>query len=199
MTFGCLNNFCKVTAPVLAAWIQILRAVPASDLLLYALEGEHRQRMRDLLVREGLEGPRVRFVGRGGAKYFEFYRQIDIALDPWPYTGSTTTCDALWMGVPVVSRDGPLAVSRLSLAVLSNIGLPEWVGHTAEEYVGIACELADDLPRLAGLRATLRRRMGQSPLMDAPRFARQVEAAYRAMWRKWCGGVAAGGPGDSPG
>ncbi len=142
--------------------------------------------MRELLVREGLEGQRVRFVGWGGAKYFEFYQQIDIALSPWPYTGSTTTCDALWMGVPVVCRDGPLAVSRLSLAVLSNVGLREWVAHTTDEYVGSATELADDLPRLGHLRATLRQRMRQSPLMDAPRFARHMEAAYREMWQAWC-------------
>ena len=186
ITFGCLNNLCKITAPVLTAWIQVLRAVPNSDLLVYALEGDHRQRLRDLLAREGIAADRVRFVGWGGAKYFDFYREMDITLGPWPYTGSTTTCDSLWMGVPVVSRDGILAVSRLSSAVLSNLGLSAWVAHTTEEYVRIATDLAGDLPRLAHLRSTLRQRMRESPLMNAPRFARNMEIAYRQMWQDWC-------------
>ena len=186
ITFGCLNNFCKVSRQTLAVWIQILRLVPNSDLLLYAHEGQHRQRLRERLVCEGLGPERLRFVGRGGDRYFDFYQQIDIVLDPWPFTGSTTTCDALWMGVPVVSRDGPLVVSRLSLAVLSTVGLSEWVAHTPEDYVRIAVEMAGDLPRLSELRFALRQRMRTSPMMDAPRFARNMAAAYREMWRKWC-------------
>ncbi len=120
------------------------------------------------------------------AEYFNVYQRIDVALDPFPYGGGTTTCDALWMGVPVVSLAGQTAVGRGGLSILSNLGLPELVAHDAEQYVRIAEGLANDLPRLSNLRATLRQRMQDSPLMDAPRFARNVEAAYREMWRHWC-------------
>ena len=118
--------------------------------------------------------------------YFALYRQIDIGLDPFPCNGGTTTCDALWMGVPVVTLAGRTAVGRGGVSVLRNVGLPELIAETPEQYVQIAAALAGDLPRLAELRRTLRERMRASPLMDAPRFARNVEAAYRQMWRKWC-------------
>jgi protein O-GlcNAc transferase len=119
-------------------------------------------------------------------KYFELYHQIDIALDTFPYGGGTTTCDALWMGAPVIALVGKTAVGRGGLSILSNIGLPELVARSEAEYARIAIDLAGDLPRLGNLRSTLRQRMEQSPLMDAPRFARNIEAAYRRMWRAWC-------------
>ena len=120
------------------------------------------------------------------SEYFAQYEQIDIALDTFPFRGGTTTCDALWMGVPVVSLVGQTAVGRGGLSLLSNVGLPELAAHTEDEYVSIAVELANDLPRLAELRATMRERMQASPLMDAPRFARNIEDAYRSMWQTWC-------------
>jgi predicted O-linked N-acetylglucosamine transferase (SPINDLY family) len=120
------------------------------------------------------------------AEYFGSYQRIDVALDPFPYGGGTTTCDALWMGVPVVSLAGQTAVGRGGVSILSNVGLPELIAQTPEHYVQVAAKLAQDLPRLSQLRATLRERMQASPLMNAPRFARNVEAAYRTMWRRWC-------------
>ena len=120
------------------------------------------------------------------ADIFGIYQQIDIALDPFPYGGGTTTCDALWMGVPVVSLTGQTAVGRGGLSILSNVGLAVLVAQDTEEYVRIAAELARDQLRLGKLRSTLRERMQESPLMDAPRFARNVEAAYRGMWQQWC-------------
>jgi predicted O-linked N-acetylglucosamine transferase (SPINDLY family) len=111
---------------------------------------------------------------------------VDIVLDTFPYNGHTTSLDALWMGVPVVSLAGNAPVSRAGLSQLSNLGLPELVARSESEYVTIAERLAADLPRLAELRATLRPRMQASPLMDASRFARNVEAAYRSMWERWC-------------
>jgi predicted O-linked N-acetylglucosamine transferase (SPINDLY family) len=187
ITFGGLNNFCKVSEPALAAWAKLLRAVPHAHLLLHAHEGAHRQWVRERLKGEGLEPARVRFAGfMPMERYFALYRQIDIALDTFPCGGGTTTCDALWMGVPVVSLVGQTAVGRGGLSILSNVGLPELAARSAEEYVRIASELAHDLPRLSRLRKTLRQRMAQSPLMDAPRFARHIEAAFRQMWRQWC-------------
>jgi len=123
-------------------------------------------------------------------EYLELYHRIDLALDPFPCNGMTTTCDALWMGVPVVTLPGEMPVSRAGLSILSTVGLAELAASSEEDYVRIAVELVADLPRLAELRATLRPRMQASPLMDAPRFARNVEAAYRLMWKRWC---AAGG------
>jgi predicted O-linked N-acetylglucosamine transferase (SPINDLY family) len=117
--------------------------------------------------------------------YMDAYRQLDVILDTFPYNGHMTTCDALWMGVPVISLAGKMPVSRGGLSLLSNVGLPKLVGFSEEEYVRTALELASDLPRLAALRGSLRARTRASPLMDAPRFTRGVEAAFRTMWRIW--------------
>jgi len=118
--------------------------------------------------------------------YLELYHRLDIALDPFPYNGHGTSLDALWMGLPVVSLAGQHPVSRAGLSQLSNLGLPELVAFSEDDYVDIATQLAHNLPRLAELRRTLRPRMEASPLMDAPRFARNIEAAYRTMWQRWC-------------
>jgi predicted O-linked N-acetylglucosamine transferase (SPINDLY family) len=188
VTFGCLNNFCKVNAATLDAWGRLLAAVPQSRLLLHCRPGDHRQRVGQAVAAHGVDTARLAFVDLLPTHdYFLAYQQIDIALDPFPYGGATTSCDALWMGVPVVSLAGERAVGRAGLSILSNLGLAELVGRDVEQYVQIAAELARDLPHLTALRATLRQRMQQSPLMDAPRFARNLEAAYRTMWRRWCG------------
>jgi protein O-GlcNAc transferase len=119
-------------------------------------------------------------------QYMALYNRIDLALDPFPYTGHTTTLDGLWMGVPLVTLAGSTVASRGSLSILSNLGLPELAVMTKEEYVKLATRLANDLPRLRGLRSGMRERMEKSVLMDAKRFALQVESAYRQMWEKWC-------------
>ena len=189
VTFGCLNNFCKVTAPTLAAWSRLLQAVPGSRLLVHAHPGKHRDRVWDFFTKQGVSAERVTFAGKLPIMdYFRAYERIDVALDPFPYGGGTTTCDALWMGVPVVSLAGQTAVGRGGLSILSNLGLTDLVARDCEQYVRIAADLANDLPRLGQLRATLRERMQNSPLMDAPRFAGNIEAAYRAMWQRWCEG-----------
>ena len=187
VTFGSLNNFCKASPPTLVAWSQLLQAVPGSRLLLHARAGSHRDRARGLLAEHGISDERLTFVDfQPIAEYFRSYQRIDMALDPFPFGGGTTTCDALWMGVPVVSLAGETAVGRGGVSILSNVGLPELIAQTPEQYVRIAAALAQDLSRLSELRATLRDRMQASPLMDAPRFARNVEEAYRTMWRRWC-------------
>jgi len=189
-TFGCLNNFCKVSRDTLKCWCRLLREVSGSRLLLYAHEGSHRQDVRNVLAGEGVDPGRLCFVGRlPVAEYLRLYHQIDIGLDPFPYSGGTTSCDALWMGVPVVSLSGRTAAGRGTATLLHNIGLPELVADSQEKYIQIAKDLAGDLPRLSQMRSSLRQRMQASPLMDEPRFARNVEAAYREMWRQWCEGV----------
>jgi protein O-GlcNAc transferase len=188
VTFGCLNNFCKVSPESLATWCSLLRAVPGSRLVVHAAEGAHRERLRQRASSEGVAPERIEFVGTlPVAQYLEQYHRIDIALDPFPYPGGTTSCDALWMGVPVVTLPGTTAISRGGLSILSNLQLPDLVAGSQDEYVRIAAGLAAALPRLADLRSTLRERMRASPLMDGPGFARDVEAAYRRMWQEWIG------------
>lgn len=187
ITFGCLNNFCKVTPASLRAWAQILRRVPHAQIIIYTRPGSHRERVRDVFRAAGVANKRVRFVAKQSFDdYFATFQAMDIGLDPFPFNGGTTTCDTLWMGVPVVTLAGRTAVARGGQSLLSNIGHSELVTRTEEDYIRLAVELAVDRPRLARLRAQLRSQMQASPLMDAPRFARDLEAAYRTMWRRWC-------------
>jgi predicted O-linked N-acetylglucosamine transferase (SPINDLY family) len=187
VTFGCLNDFAKVTPDALRTWCAILRAIPASRLLLHAKEGSHRQRVLDVLKSEGVEPQQLSFVGfLPIERYFAAYNQIDIALDSFPYAGGTTTCDALWMGIPVVTLAGQTGVARGGLSILSNLNLNGFVATTTDQYIDLATSLARDLPRVSELRASLRPRMQASPLMNAPQFARDVESIYRQIWRTWC-------------
>lgn len=183
-TFGCLNNFCKVNAEWIAQWAKVLRAVPNSRLILLAPRGSARE---EVLRRLDVEPARVEFANLvPRSQYLKNYHRIDLALDTFPYNGHTTSLDAMWMGVPVVSRFGRTAVSRAGLSQSYHVGLTDCVAETAEEFVRIAVELANDLPRLASIRESLRGRMEQSPLMDAAKFTLNLEAAYRQMWRQRC-------------
>jgi protein O-GlcNAc transferase len=187
VTFGCLNNFCKVTDQTLLLWSKVLHAVDCSRLLLLAPVGAARQRVLDRLREANIEPARIEFVEhRARAKYLELYHRIDICLDTLPYNGHTTSLDSFWMGVPVVTRVGRTVVGRAGYSQLANLGLSELVAWSDEEFVSIAARLAADRPRLSNLRSTLRARMERSPLMDAHRFARNIESAYREMWRLWC-------------
>lgn len=182
-TFGCLNNFCKINDGVLSLWARVLRAVDGSRLLLMAPEGQPRTRVLDRLAKEGIGPERMAFVAKQGrADYLRTYHQIDIGLDTFPYNGHTTSLDASWMGVPVVTLVGQTVVGRAGLSQLTNLGLQELVARTPDDYVRIAAQLAANPGRLRELRSSLRPRMQASPLMDAPRFARAMEAACRAMW-----------------
>jgi protein O-GlcNAc transferase len=188
ITFGSLNNFCKVTEQVPRLWAQVLKAVDRSRLMILCPEGSHRQPLLDLLQREGIHPDRIELVApRPRAEYLELYHRIDLGLDTLPYNGHTTSLDSIWMGVPVITLVGRTAVGRAGMSQSTNLGLTELIAQTPQEYVEIAAGVARDLPRLAELRRTLRSRMQASPLMDAPRFARNIEAAYRRMWRNWCG------------
>jgi predicted O-linked N-acetylglucosamine transferase (SPINDLY family) len=182
VTFGCFNNFCKVTRPMLETWCQLLHSLDGSRLILHAKDGTHRARVRELLASRGVDPERLTFIGYvKAADYFQLYNHIDIALDTFPFNGGTTTCDALHMGVPVISMAGRTAVSRAGLSVLSNVGLAELVADTPEQLETITLGVAQDTTRLANLRSTLRDRLRQSPLMNPARFALGVESAYRRM------------------
>ena len=187
LTFGCLNNFSKINDAVLRLWARVLHGVTSSRLLLLAPEGDHRQHTLDMLGQEGVARERIEFVAhQPRRKYLELYHRIDLGLDTLPYNGHSTSLDSFWMGVPVVTLVGQTIVGRAGLSQSMNLKLPELIAHTPENYVQVATDLATDLPRLSELRSTLRARMEQSPLMDASRFARDIESAYRTMWRHWC-------------
>jgi predicted O-linked N-acetylglucosamine transferase (SPINDLY family) len=188
ITFGCLNQFSKVSRPAVELWVKILQSVPNSRLVLHAPAGSHRDAITARLREGGIAPDRITFSGRlSHVDYLARHHDLDLALDPFPYNGGATTLDALWMGVPVITLAGRTAVGRGGVSILSNLGLTELIARTPGEYVEIAVAVASDLAGLAHRRAALRERMQASPLMDAGQYAAAVEAAFRQMWRSWCG------------
>jgi predicted O-linked N-acetylglucosamine transferase (SPINDLY family) len=187
ISFGYLGAFWKITDAALAMWAKVLSAVPGSRLVILSPQGLARERLAQKLASFGIEPNRIEFLARKPRReYLNYYSKIDIGLDTLPYNGHTTTLDSLWMGVPVVTLAGQTSVGRAGLSQLSNLNLSDLAANTPEQFVAIAAKLAQDLPRLTELRSSLRQRMLSSPLMDARRFARDVESAYSRMWLKWC-------------
>jgi predicted O-linked N-acetylglucosamine transferase (SPINDLY family) len=191
VTFASFNNPAKFNPAVYDAFARILSAVQGSRLLLLNNGGpDAARRVIELLGQRGIANDRVEILGRALLQaYLEYHHRADIILDPFPYPGHTTTLDALWMGVPVVTLAGGPAMSATSRggkSILTNVGLTELITYNVDAYVATACNLGRDLDRLANLRATLRARFEQSPICDAAGFTRGVEQAYRMMWREWC-------------
>jgi predicted O-linked N-acetylglucosamine transferase (SPINDLY family) len=188
VTFGCLNQFAKVTGPALELWIRILKAVPTARLLIQAHPGGYLDPVRARFEREGITGDRLVFAANlPRHQYFQRYGTLDLSLDPFPYNGHTSTLDSLWMGVPVITLAGRTGMGRGGVSLLSNAGLPEFIARRPEEYVDLAVRWAGDLTALAALRATLRERMLASPMLDGPQFAADVQAIFRQVWIEWCG------------
>jgi predicted O-linked N-acetylglucosamine transferase (SPINDLY family) len=191
VTFGALNKPVKANDAVVATWARVLAAVPDARLAVLNAEQDRAGRptspLLDALVRRGVPPGRIVPVpAQGRAAYLGAYGMIDVALDPWPYNGHTTTLDALWMGVPVVALRGSAHVSRESQCLLSLLGLDDLVADDSRAYVEIASRLATDFTRLAELRSTLRSRMERSALCDARVLTRKVEDVYRTLWSRWC-------------
>jgi len=185
VTFAALNRPLKVTPRMIELWKQILRAVPRSRLLVSAGALDRADdSVRQRLLGHGIDASRFEVVvGTAHDLYLQYYNRADIALDTFPYHGTTTTCDALWMGVPVVTLAGDAHVSRTGVSLLAAVGLPELAAPDEARYVQIAAGLAGDLESLGELRSELRPRMARSPLTDGPRLARAMENAFRQMWR----------------
>jgi predicted O-linked N-acetylglucosamine transferase (SPINDLY family) len=187
LTLGCLNNPCKLTDHTLRLWSAVMQALPAARLLLMAPPGRHRDRLSQRLSEHGIAAARVDFRAfQPRADYLRTYRDIDLGLDTFPYNGHTTSLDSLWMGVPVVSRVGRTCVGRGGLSQLFQLDLLELAAESDAAFVRTAVSLGNDPVRLAALRSGLRERMQRSALMDASRFARNIEQAYRDTWRDYC-------------
>jgi predicted O-linked N-acetylglucosamine transferase (SPINDLY family) len=192
ITFGSFNTLKKITPQVVETWSRCLHRLPAARLLMKAPslnDAATRRRYAGLFAEQGID-PR-RLVFRGGttpAEHVAAMAAADIALDPFPYSGGMTTLECLWMGLPVVTLPGETFASRHTLGYLSAIGLTELVASDADHYVALGVALANDLPRLADLRAGMRRRLRASPLCDRDAFVRHLGAAFDAMWQTWCDG-----------
>ncbi len=196
VTFASFHKLPKLNDRLLEWWAQILLQVPGSHLLMTAIgldavargaPAARQRKLLDFFTAKGIAPERLEFRGRQPLpRYLALHNDVDLLLDSHPFSGHTIGCHALWMGVPVVTLAGDRHCSRMVASVLGNLGLPDLIARTPDEYVKIASDLAGNLPRLAEMRSTLRAQMQAAALTDAPRFARNVEQAYRRMWRSWC-------------
>ena len=187
-TFGSFNQAMKLSPTVRSLWASILLRLPDSRLVIV---GVQPGRATDGLLRDfsgaGVDPARLTILPYVPLEeYYRCFNEVDIALDTMPYSGGTTTCDALWMGVPVLTLPGSRPSSRSAASLLTSAGLGDWIAANADEYLAMAVAFARDQSRLADLRRSLRERMRRSPLMDEAQFARDIEDAYRRMWRTWC-------------
>ncbi len=190
VTFGCFNNIAKANPRVVATWSRILGALPGSRLCLKTL-GLRSANVRDDYIRmfsaNGIDKERIDLLERSPLhEYFAYYGNIDIVLDTFPFTGNTTTFDALWMGVPVPTLVHDTFVGRFGFSILSTLGLTDLIAFTEDDYVEIVLRLARDTERLSALRQNLRSKMSASPLCDGEGFAIELERIYRSMWKSWC-------------
>lgn len=188
ITFGFFNNFSKITPQAVSTWATIFKRLPGSRLMLVAgISPKQNQQLLDAFAHHGIDSSRLTLVGRQSRQdYYRLYNRVDLTLDSFPYTGCFTTCDSLWMGVPLVTLAGRSSMARQGASLLAHLGLPDLITQSLDEYVETVVRLAQDLSRLAELRASLRERMERSTLMNYSRFTRQLEELYRGMWRQWC-------------
>ncbi len=192
VTFGSFNNRPKLNAPLMELWARILTAVPNSRLLLHHIFNGHchvsndfREPITRIFRKHGVCSRRLDFIGGLPlAEHFRVLAQADLALDSFPYNGMTTTCECLWMGVPVLTLAGSSHVSRVGVSLLTSVGMKEWITKNPDEYVATAVSLATTLPRLRRLRKGLRRRMTASPLTDSQGYVRALEEAFLELWQR---------------
>jgi predicted O-linked N-acetylglucosamine transferase (SPINDLY family) len=196
MTFGCLNRLSKITARCLGLWSRLLSDMPNTRLVLkdpQLSDPRMRSRIAKVFIDCGINEDRLTFLtSTPHDQHLAAYNEIDIALDPFPQSGGVSTFEALWMGVPVVALLGPSVSGRGAAAILSSLGLQDWVADSEDTYLALAKRKASDIPALAELRRGLRPLMAGSPAADSSQYTRAVEAAYREVWRSYCqsGGIA---------
>jgi len=186
ITFGSFNNLTKVTPEVIKVWSHILHAVPKSSLVLKAKQLEYNaSQYLSFFKQEGITEDRITLLGSMPSMHdhLELYNTIDICLDPFPFNGATTTCEALWMGVPVITLSGDRHVGRVGASILTNVGLTDFIAQDIDGYIQLAVEKASNTNYLKDVRKGLRERMLGAPLCDGRSFASDVESAYQEMWR----------------
>jgi predicted O-linked N-acetylglucosamine transferase (SPINDLY family) len=188
VTFGSFNQPAKLGDRVIELWARLMSTVANSRLLMAPVPpGYARERYLQMFSARGISRERIEFEARLPSLQYQALRgRVDVALDPLPMNGGSTTCETLWMGVPLVTLSGERFVARAGTSLLTTVGLGHCVARDAEDYIAIAAGLATDLPRLAQLRGALRGKMQRSPLLDGARFAHNLEGAYRQLWRDWC-------------
>ena len=197
VTFGSVSNLCKVNDQVLDLWCSVLRAIPSARFLFYRnlLKGSTRDRLQQAFEARGIVRERVSLLADippeyqalpFGKRYYGFFDRIDIVLDTLPWNGHTTTCETLWMGVPVVTLTGDHHAGRICASVLNTVGLSELIARDADEFVRIASALAHEPDQLGKMRSTLRERVQKSALCDGATFTCKLEFAYREAWQRWC-------------
>ncbi|MBI2317149.1 MAG: hypothetical protein HYU75_09140 [Betaproteobacteria bacterium] len=188
VTFGALNAAYKLNERVFEAWTAILGAVPQSRLIIATVpRGEAQERIRRRFAARGVAASRIEIIERRPVfEYWKLVARVDLALDTFPCGGGATICESLWLGVPTLTLAGPTFLQRAGLSLLTNVGLRELVAHSADDYVKKASALGRAPAEIVRLRAGLRDRVAASPIADAGRYARNVEALYRRAWAEWC-------------
>jgi len=188
VTFGSFNNLAKINDATIHLWSEVIKAVPGSRLLVKnpsLTDEKTRHRYQQKFLAQGLAEGSVELVGHMPTReeHLALYSRVDIGLDTFPYNGTTTTCEALWMGVPVLALSGKHHASRVGQSLLTAVELDDWVSDTEQSFIGNAAEKSADLDKLAALRAGMRERLLASQLCDADQFTRNLEQAYRRMWQ----------------
>ena len=191
VTFGSFNNLAKINAQVIDLWISLLLRQPDAHLFLKNIsftDNHTRDRYLQMFLDRGIHADRIDLIGfiKSPSGHLGAYEHVDIALDTFPYNGTTTTCEAMWMGVPTITLTGKTHASRVGSSLLSAAGHPEWIAHTPEDYLDLAMELASDPEKLSTIRSGLRSSVQSSRLCDAAAFAFNFETVLRAAWREWC-------------
>jgi predicted O-linked N-acetylglucosamine transferase (SPINDLY family) len=191
MTFGSFNREFKFSRKTYDMWCRILRAVPGSRMIIKSVasgDPDTRKHLLNQFEQRGVAPERVQLVGfiATQKQHLAWYREVDVALDTFPYHGTTTTLDSLLMGVPVITLSGYNHASRVGESLLTQVGLPEFITYSEDEYVARAIELACDVQQISALHGSLRERLLASPLCDGPAFTRKFEYALRGMWCNWC-------------
>jgi predicted O-linked N-acetylglucosamine transferase (SPINDLY family) len=190
ISFGSFNKLAKVSPEVISTWSEILKAVPESRLIMKAFsffDRMTREHTINRFAQNGIGPERIILLSWDPSpKHLQSYNLVDIGLDTFPFNGAATTCEALWMGVPVITIEGAAYHSRAGISLLSNAGLADFIAKTYDEYIQIAVNAANDIKKLQSLRQRLRDMMAHSPLTDAKRFTANLEKCYRTMWKRWC-------------
>jgi predicted O-linked N-acetylglucosamine transferase (SPINDLY family) len=200
ITFASLHNLAKLNQPTIDLWCSVLRAIPTSRMLVFrnTLQGERREQVRRQFESRGIAPDRVEcwHEPRSPSDYLGVYDQVDIQLDALPWSGHVTTCESLWMGVPMITLAGTRGAGRMSSTILNAVGRSEWIARTADEFVAIARRVAEDRTGLSKIRSCLRGQMRSSMLCDGKSFCRRLEAEFRRIWGKWCKAIGGNCEGD---